>query len=117
MKIGAIDWDKEIQLLKGMRSRYSAETLTLRVDANGAFSPNDALAKLEELSRLDIHSIEQPIRQGQWDAMSALCKQTPIPIALDEELIGVTKLEDKKNLLHNHSTPLSHFQTHIVRGI
>ena len=99
MKIGAIDWDKEIQLLKGIRSRYSAETLTLRVDANGAFSPNNALAKLEELSRLDIHSIEQPIRQGQWDAMSALCKQTPIPIALDEELIGVTKLEDKKNLL------------------
>ena len=100
MKIGAIDWDKEIQLLKGIRSRYSAETLTLRVDANGAFAPDNALSKLEELSRLDIHSIEQPIRQGQWEAMATLCKQSSIPIALDEELIGVTKLEDKKDLLH-----------------
>ena len=99
MKIGAIDWDKEIQLLKGIRSRYSAETLTLRVDANGAFAPDNALSKLEELSRLDIHSIEQPIRQGQWEAMATLCKQSSIPIALDEELIGVTKLEDKKDLL------------------
>ena len=100
MKIGAIDWTKEIKLLKGIRSRYSAETLTLRVDANGAFAPKNALSKLEELSQLDIHSIEQPIRQGQWEAMATLCKQSPIPIALDEELIGVTKLEDKKNLLH-----------------
>ena len=99
MKIGAIDWAKEIELLKGIRSRYSAETLTLRVDANGAFAPGNALSKLEELSRLDIHSIEQPIRQGQWDAMAKLCKQSPIPIALDEELIGVTELEDKKDLL------------------
>ena len=100
MKIGAIDWGKEIDLLQRIRSRYSAETLTLRVDANGAFSPSDALSKLEDLSRLDIHSIEQPIRQGQWEAMATLCKQSPIPIALDEELIGVTKLEDKKDLLH-----------------
>lgn len=99
MKIGAIDWTKEIKLLKGIRSRYSAETLTLRVDANGAFAPKNALSKLEELSQLDIHSIEQPIRQGQWEAMATLCKQSPIPIALDEELIGVTELEDKKDLL------------------
>ena len=100
MKIGAIDWAKEIKLLREIRSKYSAEILTLRVDANGAFLPSEALSKLEELSRLDIHSIEQPIRKGQWEAMATLCKRSPIPIALDEELIGITKLEDKRHLLH-----------------
>ncbi|HAB90171.1 MAG TPA: o-succinylbenzoate synthase [Bacteroidetes bacterium] len=117
MKIGAIDWAKEIELLKGIRSRYSAEALTLRVDANGAFEPGDALSKLEELSRLDIHSIEQPIRQGQWESMARLCKQSPIPIALDEELIGITKLKDKKDLLHTIQPHYLIFKPTLLGGI
>ena len=99
MKIGAIDFDSEIQLLKSIRSRYSASEITLRVDANGAFSTTEALDKLSKLSKLDIHSIEQPIKAGQWKEMAHLCARTPLDIALDEELIGVTKIEEKKELL------------------
>ncbi|MBN2237930.1 MAG: o-succinylbenzoate synthase, partial [Bacteroidales bacterium] len=73
--------------------------LELRVDANGAFKPSEALGKLEKLARFDLHSIEQPIRQGQVEKMAKLCKETPIPIALDEELIGILDLSEKKHLL------------------
>jgi len=90
LKIGAINFDEEIALLKSIRKEFSVEELELRVDANGAFSPEEALEKLKILSDLGIHSIEQPIRQNQWDKMANLCKETPIPIALDEELIGLS---------------------------
>ncbi|MBN7812799.1 o-succinylbenzoate synthase [Algoriphagus sp. H41] len=96
MKIGAIDFQQEIALLQYIRSRFSKEQIVLRVDANGAFTPQEARGKLERLAALDIHSIEQPIRAGQWKEMNILCKSTPLPIALDEELIGV---EEKKALL------------------
>ncbi len=96
MKIGAIDFEQEIELLKYIRSRFSPEQITLRVDANGAFSPTEAQKKLESLAQLQIHSIEQPIANGQWEAMKSLCEDTPLPIALDEELIGV---RDKEILL------------------
>ena len=99
MKIGAIDFETELKLLQSIRDRYSKEEITLRVDANGAFDVEEALDKLEELDRLDIHSIEQPIRQGNWDAMHDLCRKTPLPIALDEELIGINDSEEKKQLL------------------
>lgn len=99
LKIGAIDFDSEIALLKSIRSRFSSEQITLRVDANGAFSFEEALYKLSILSKLDLHSIEQPIKAGQWKEMSQLCSSTPLPIALDEELIGVNLLEDKMKLL------------------
>ncbi|MCS5489995.1 o-succinylbenzoate synthase [Algoriphagus limi] len=89
MKIGAIDFDQELGLLKYIRSEYGNEDLVLRVDANGAFSPAEAMEKLGKLADLDIHSIEQPIRAGQWEEMARLCEKTPLPIALDEELIGV----------------------------
>jgi o-succinylbenzoate synthase len=95
MKIGAIDFDSEIKLLEGIRSNYSPEEITLRVDANGAFIPKEALNKLERLSELAIHSIEQPIKAGQWNEMAALCSSTPLPIALDEELIGINKASEK----------------------
>ncbi|MBN2614301.1 MAG: o-succinylbenzoate synthase [Bacteroidales bacterium] len=88
MKIGALSFEQEMELLQGIRDRFGAKELELRVDANGAFAPEEALEKLKRLSGLDIHSIEQPIRQGQWDKMAGLCKETPVPIALDEELIG-----------------------------
>lgn len=100
MKIGAIDFETEIALLESIRLRYTKEEITLRVDANGAFSPHEAMDKLQRLADLSIHSIEQPIQQGQWDAMRDLCEKTPIPIALDEELIGIATTADKVNMLN-----------------
>ena len=98
LKIGAIDFEEELDLLRYIRKQFSKEVVELRVDANGAFTPQEAPRKLEELSRYDIHSIEQPIRQGQWEEMAILCRNTPIPIALDEELIGI-EVSDKSKLL------------------
>jgi len=89
LKIGAIDFEEELNLLRLIRNEFSSEDIELRVDANGAFSAEDALEKLKQLSEFNIHSIEQPIAASQWEHMHQLCKQTPIPIALDEELIGV----------------------------
>ena len=99
LKIGAIDFEEEYALLKKIRREYDASEITLRVDANGAFSSEVALEKLERLSRLNIHSIEQPIRANQWEEMASLCKKTPLPIALDEELIGVNDIDRKSELL------------------
>lgn len=89
LKIGAIDFDSELALIKNLRQRFSRDVVELRVDANGGFSVAEAPHRLEQLARYDIHSIEQPIRQHQWAAMASLCASTPLPIALDEELIGI----------------------------
>ena len=89
LKIGAIDFFKELDLIKRIRQVYSKEQIELRVDANGGFTPENAMSRLEALAQYDIHSIEQPIRQHQWPKMAALCRESPLPIALDEELIGV----------------------------
>lgn len=99
MKIGAIDFETEYALLKGIRQQYAPSDIELRVDANGAFSPLEALEKLKRLSDLEIHSIEQPIRAGQYEQMARLCEASPLPIALDEELIGVACPERKKEIL------------------
>lgn len=99
MKIGAIDFETELKLLKSIRSNFSSEEIELRVDANGAFQPKEALEKLKRLSEFEIHSIEQPIKQGQIDEMANLCSKTPLPIALDEELIGVFDVTKKKEIL------------------
>lgn len=99
MKIGAIDFDTEFTLLQQIRSNFSPETITLRVDANGAFSPEQAVDVLQKLAELSIHSIEQPIKAKQWNAMRDLCRSTPTPIALDEELIGVNTITEKQELL------------------
>ncbi|WP_438711913.1 o-succinylbenzoate synthase [Aquimarina muelleri] len=99
MKIGAIDFETELSLLSYIRSQFSSSTIELRVDANGAFTPKDALDKLKYLSEYDLHSIEQPIHQGQHKEMARLCKETPLPIALDEELIGVFYKADKIKML------------------
>lgn len=100
IKIGAIDFESEIKLISQLRRRYSSTDVQLRLDANGGFSPLDAPRKLERLSHYAIHSIEQPIRQGQWQEMAKLCANTPIPIALDEELIGINETQKKIDLLH-----------------
>ena len=99
LKIGAINFDDELALLKLIRSHFTSSEVELRVDANGAFAPSEASAKLSVLASLGLHSIEQPIRAGQWDKMAELCASTPLPIALDEELIGVNRLSDKALLL------------------
>lgn len=99
MKVGAIDWEKEQALLKQLRTRFTAAELTLRVDANGAFTPKEAPLKLAELAELDIHSIEQPIMAGQLPEMRKLCAATPVGIALDEELIGIHGKTEKEELL------------------
>ena len=100
MKIGAIDFRAELSLLEAIRKEYSPERIELRVDANGAFQPDKALNKLKELATFGLHSIEQPIRQGNIMEMKALCKKSPLPIALDEELIGVVDVIKKEELLH-----------------
>lgn len=99
MKVGAIDFDTELKLLQSIRASFSAQDITLRLDANGAFSFEEAKEKLKRLSELEIHSIEQPIEKGKWEEMAALCQAAPIPIALDEELIGIFSDSAKKQLI------------------
>lgn len=99
LKIGAIDFDHELSLVKHIREHFPKEKIELRVDANGGFTPENAMSRLEALAQYDIHSIEQPIKQHQWKEMAHLCKESPLPIALDEELIGVNQLEQKARLL------------------
>ena len=99
LKIGALDFDTELQLLCFIRQHFTPEKIEIRVDANGAFDVSMALDKIKQLAGFKIHSIEQPIQKNQTDSMSELCKTTPIPIALDEELIGVFSVEEKEALL------------------
>lgn len=104
IKIGGIDFDDELDLLRRIRQRFGPDDVMLRLDANGSFSPADALPRLDRLAAYGVHSIEQPIRAGQPDEMARICASSPIPIALDEELIGVRTNEEKRQLL-NHVRP------------
>ena len=99
LKVGAIDFDHELNLVKRIRQRFSHREVELRLDANGGFKPDEALYRLELLSQYAIHSIEQPIKQKQWAKMAELCRDAPLPIALDEELIGVNDPETKRQML------------------
>ncbi len=99
LKIGAINFEEELQLLKYIRTQFSVHDIEIRVDANGAFEVNNALEKLSRLADLNIHSIEQPIKQGQIEQLARLIELSPLPIALDEELIGVNNLNAKQSLL------------------
>ena len=99
LKIGAIDWERELSLISYVRERFGRDEVELRVDANGGFSTGEALAKLKQLEPFGIHSIEQPIKAGQWEEMARLCRESPLPIALDEELIGVNSIVEKTALL------------------
>ena len=99
LKVGAIDFDHELELVKRIRERFSFHEVELRLDANGGFRPDEALYRLELLSQYAIHSIEQPIKQRQWAMMAELCRDAPLPIALDEELIGVNDPVTKRQLL------------------
>ena len=99
LKVGAIDFDQELDLVKRIRERFSYHEVELRLDANGGFRPDEALYKLELLSQYAIHSIEQPIKQKQWAMMAELCRESPLPIALDEELIGISDPDAKRQML------------------
>lgn len=99
LKIGAIDFKTELELLKSIRNEFKADEIEIRVDANGAFQPQNALEKLKRLSDFELHSIEQPIKAKQWDEMAYLCEYATLPVALDEELIGVFNKSDKINML------------------
>ena len=99
LKIGAIDFERELELIRHIRQHFGKEEIELRVDANGAFAPADAMEMLQALSQYDLHSIEQPIRAGQWEEMGQLCRTTPLKIALDEELIGINSTHRKIELL------------------
>jgi O-succinylbenzoate synthase len=98
-KIGAHALEDELEMIRAVRSEFSESALDIRLDANGAYSAEEALEVLDRFSKYRIHSIEQPIKQGQWEAMARLCEKSPIPIALDEELIGVNDLVQKRQLL------------------
>lgn len=117
MKIGAIDFEKEIGILNSIRENFSPDQIELRVDANGAFAPGEALQKLERLAKFHIHSIEQPIKAGQWQKMADLCKRTPLPIALDEELIGVFDVTEKKKLLQTIQPQYIILKPSLVGGV
>ncbi|MFO8148053.1 MAG: o-succinylbenzoate synthase [Bacteroidota bacterium] len=116
LKIGAIDFQTELDLLKYIRTEFSSNEIELRVDANGAFSFQEAMEKLKKLSEYEIHSIEQPIKQGQWEQMADLCSKTPIPIALDEELIGVTNFNKKQELLEIIKPQFAIFKPSLIGG-
>lgn len=116
LKIGAIDFEKELDLLRYIRREFPSEEMEIRVDANGAFSPSEAMEKLNMLSELELHSIEQPVQQGQWELMASLCAKTPIPIALDEELIGITSVTKKRDLLQTIKPQYLIFKPSLIGG-
>ncbi|MHA4738863.1 o-succinylbenzoate synthase [Dyadobacter sp. MSC1_007] len=105
MKVGAIDFDQECRVLEMVRSRYSKEEITLRVDANGAFTADNVSERLRSLAEFDLHSIEQPIKAGQHELMADLCASSPVPVALDEELIGISDYREKFALLKKLMPP------------
>ena len=101
LKVGALDFESELDIISNIRKQFSPEDITIRLDANGAFTPENALERLNCFSAFSIHSIEQPIRQGKVEDMAKLCRTTPIPIALDEELIGIFTPKEKEELLNS----------------
>jgi o-succinylbenzoate synthase len=116
LKIGALDFDAECRLLSFIRKHFPADKMEIRVDANGAFPPDEALEKLNILSAFDLHSIEQPIKAGQIEQMKRLCRLSPLPIALDEELIGVFEVADKKRILEEIQPPYIILKPTLVGG-
>lgn len=116
MKIGAIDFESELSVLKSIRQEFSHKDISIRVDANGAFQPKSALEKLFRLSIYDIHSIEQPIAAKQWQEMARLVEQSPIPIALDEELIGIYEPDQKEEMLATINPPYLIFKPSLIGG-
>lgn len=117
MKIGALDFETECSILEFIRNGFSASDLMLRVDANGAFLPHEAAEKLKRLERFQLHSIEQPVKHGQWELMKQLCAESPVPVALDEELIGVTEKADKEKIFEVLNPPFIILKPTLLGGL
>lgn len=117
IKVGALDFDEECRLLEKIRKQFSAFKITLRVDANGAFDAEDALEKLNELKRFELHSIEQPIAAGQWDWMQKICAESPVDIALDEELIGVNVFEQADKMIKHIKPSYFILKPNLIGGL
>ncbi|MBW6497826.1 MAG: o-succinylbenzoate synthase [Bacteroidales bacterium] len=117
VKIGAIDFEQELELLGMIRREYGPDIIEIRVDANGAFLPSNALEKLKRLSSFSLHSIEQPIMPGQAEIMAELCEKSPVPIALDEELIGVNDPVSRRKLLNAIAPPYVIFKPSLLGGL
>jgi o-succinylbenzoate synthase len=116
LKIGTLDFERELDLLAQLRKEFTEKEIILRVDANGAFQPDEALEKLKRLSEYKVHSIEQPIGINQWQKMADLCSKTPVPIALDEELIGPHTAESKQQLLEEIKPQFIIFKPSLLGG-
>ena len=116
IKIGSLDFEKEIDILQYIRRKYFRENITVRLDANGAFKPNEVFYKLTELSRWDIHSIEQPIMPGQPELLEEVCRKSPIPVALDEELIGIREYQKKTEMIQKIKPAFLILKPSIVGG-
>jgi L-alanine-DL-glutamate epimerase-like enolase superfamily enzyme len=117
IKVGALDFDEECRLLEKIRKQFSAFKITLRVDVNGAFDAEDALEKLNELKRFELHSIEQPIAAGQWDWMQKICAESPVDIALDEELIGVNVFEQADKMIKHIKPSYLILKPNLIGGL
>jgi len=116
IKVGGLNFEKECDILQYMRKKYFREEITIRLDANGSFKPEEALFKLFDLSKYKIHSIEQPIKPGRPE-MEELCRKSPIPIALDEELIGIDQPADRKKLLERIKPQFIIIKPSLIGGI
>ena len=117
LKIGAIDFKTELELIKSVRNEFNAKEIEIRVDANGAFQVDEALEKLKRLSDFYLHSIEQPIKPKQWKAMKELCSVSPLPIALDEELIGIFDISEKEKMLQTINPQYIILKPSLIGGI
>jgi len=100
LKVGALDFSKEVELISGIREKYTEEEMMIRLDANGAFDEDEVMKKLDKLAEFGIHSIEQPVARGDHRLMAYVCRNSPIPIALDEELIGICGKQKRLKLLN-----------------
>lgn len=117
LKIGAIDFEKELNLLQFIRQHFDEKMIEIRVDANGAFNSNEAFNKLSQIAGYKLHSIEQPIAKNHTDKMAELCRTSPLPIALDEELIGVFFKEEKRLLLEKIKPQYIILKPSLIGGI
>lgn len=116
LKVGAIDFESELNLIKHIRQQFNAELVEIRLDANGAFSADDAPEKLKRISEYDVHYIEQPIKPGNWEQMAAIVEKSPVKIALDEELIGLISWAEREQLIQTISPDLLILKPALIGG-
>jgi o-succinylbenzoate synthase len=117
MKVGAIDFSEELEIIRHIRATFNLQDLEIRLDANGAWEKEEAAGKLKTLSEYEIHSVEQPIKAAQWESMAEICSTSPIPVALDEELIGIGDPGQQHKLLEQTRPAFIILKPSLVGGI